>query len=259
MNIKMIATDLDGTLLRSDSTISDYTYSILEKCRANGIKVTYATARSNSGKIPTLDELVDGYVYNNGAKAYVGETLVYNKVISIADVRGLLVAADKAGIKIAAESNGVYYGNFDITKELTFPYPIQSRENINFNTIDIEVEKIIAAPESADKSTEAADLINNHLPEDACLLIREEGLLMVVIHKEAIKSKGVAALAEYWGIKQSETAAFGDDTIDIDLLEYCGIGVAVSNALDEVKASADYVCESNDNDGVAKWIEGYLS
>ena len=49
--------------------------------------------------------------------------------------------------------------------------------------------------------------------------------------------------------------AFGDDVNDIDMVQRCGIGVAVSNAIDAVKEVADYICDSNDDDGVAKWIE----
>jgi hydroxymethylpyrimidine pyrophosphatase-like HAD family hydrolase len=62
-------------------------------------------------------------------------------------------------------------------------------------------------------------------------------------------------LAKIWNIEPSEIAAFGDDLNDIDLLRYAGYGVAMENALDEVKAVADYICDTNDNDGVAKWLE----
>jgi len=260
MNIKMIVTDLDGTLLHRndgmDTAISDYTISILEKCRAKGIKVVYATARDDGATVPTLSPLVDGFVHNNGAKAYADDILVYNRAIPMDDVRDLLAAADNAGVKVAAESNGVYYGNFNITGKWGWT---QAYKNADFNTLDIEVEKIFAMVDTTDESKCVELLINKYLSNDLWLLAREEWSFVVIIHKEAIKSKGVAALAEHWGIKPSEIVAFGDDTIDIDLLEYCGIGVAVSNALDDVKAVADYICESNDNDGVAKWLEEYIA
>jgi len=83
-NIKMIVTDLDGTLLRKNDgfnpAISDYTLSILKKCQDKGIKIVYATARDDGATIPVLSELVDGYVHNNGAKrtavivVYTGES-----------------------------------------------------------------------------------------------------------------------------------------------------------------------------------------
>lgn len=56
----------------------------------------------------------------------------------------------------------------------------------------------------------------------------------------------------------SEIVAFGDDLNDIDMLTECGYGIAVDNAVQEVKKIADFICESNDNDGVAKYIEKYI-
>ena len=77
----------------------------------------------------------------------------------------------------------------------------------------------------------------------------------MVMHKDATKAKAIEELARIWGISQSEIVAFGDDLNDIDMLSYAGISVAMGNALDEVKAVADFICETCDNDGVAKWIE----
>jgi len=261
MNIKMIATDLDGTLLHGNdgfnTSVSDYTLSVLKKCRAKGIKITYATARDAGAPVPALAEMVDGYVQNNGAKAYIGDTLVYKRAIPIESVRDLLIAADNAGVKITAEQDGTFYGNFSNREGWVWQWP-SSHENIDFNTLDIEANFLVAIANSPEESKTAEQVIKKYLPDDLNLLILEKGVLLVVLHKDAIKSKGVAALAAHWGIEPSEIAAFGDATIDIDLLEYCGAGVAVSNAIDEVKNVADYICESNDNDGVAKWIEKYI-
>jgi hydroxymethylpyrimidine pyrophosphatase-like HAD family hydrolase len=75
------------------------------------------------------------------------------------------------------------------------------------------------------------------------------------MHRDATKAKAVAAVANYLDIEQTEIVAFGDDANDIDLLQYCGVSVAVSNAINEVTAVADHICDDNDNDGVAKWLE----
>ena len=86
------------------------------------------------------------------------------------------------------------------------------------------------------------------------LKVARDGLGQIM-HKDATKANAVAALARYWIIAQSEIVAFGDDLNDIDLLIYAGVGVAVANALDEVRAIAKYICDANENDGVAKWLE----
>ena len=63
------------------------------------------------------------------------------------------------------------------------------------------------------------------------------------------------ALADFLGIEPAEVAAFGDDYSDVKMIAACGFGVAMSNAIDEVKAVADYICGSNDEGGAARWIE----
>ena len=61
-----------------------------------------------------------------------------------------------------------------------------------------------------------------------------------------------------WGINKAEIVAFGDDLNDIDLLTHAGVSVAMKNALESVKEIADHICDTNDNDGVAKWLEENL-
>jgi len=217
----MIVTDLDNTLLNNRSEISDYTKATLERCRARGVKIAYATARDAGATDRAMNALFDGAVCSNGAKAYVGDTLIHSRVIAPENLQDFLAAADAAGIEL-----------------------------------DIEPERILVI--DADESLDAAAVIRRHLPEELHLLVREQGLVLVVLHREASKSGGTAALAAHWGIEPSEIAAFGDDTIDIDLLAYCGIGVAVANAPAQVKAAADSVCGPNDEDGVARWIEEHV-
>jgi hydroxymethylpyrimidine pyrophosphatase-like HAD family hydrolase len=76
-----------------------------------------------------------------------------------------------------------------------------------------------------------------------------------IMHRNATKSQAIATLAAHWDIKSEEIVAFGDDLNDIDMLQYAGIGIAMGNALDDVKAVSDYVCDTNENDGIAKWLE----
>ena len=98
------------------------------------------------------------------------------------------------------------------------------------------------------------EYINSILPIDLYLIaLREhDGQIM---HKEATKFKAVEALSRYWKIEPLEIVAFGDDLNDIDMLSWTGIGVAMGNAVDEVLTTADEVCLSNDEDGIAVWIE----
>jgi hydroxymethylpyrimidine pyrophosphatase-like HAD family hydrolase len=78
---------------------------------------------------------------------------------------------------------------------------------------------------------------------------------MQIMNKSVTKWNGVKAMLDVCNISASETTYFGDDHDDVEPIRMCGVGVAVSNAIDEVKAVADYIAESNDEDGVARFIE----
>jgi hydroxymethylpyrimidine pyrophosphatase-like HAD family hydrolase len=73
--------------------------------------------------------------------------------------------------------------------------------------------------------------------------------------KSATKEKAIEALCSHLGFKTEEIAAFGDDFNDIGMLTLCGRGLAMKNAIQEVKDCADEICLSNEEDGVARWIE----
>ena len=82
-----------------------------------------------------------------------------------------------------------------------------------------------------------------------------EGKLVQIMSTESTKWNGVKVMLETLGIKQNEAVYFGDDNDDIEPIKNCGVGVAVSNAISEVLDVADFITESNDMDGVARYIE----
>lgn len=76
-----------------------------------------------------------------------------------------------------------------------------------------------------------------------------------IMNKKATKWNGIQLMLSAMGVSPEETVYFGDDNDDIEPLENCGTGVALANAIEAVKEAADVVTESNDEDGVARWIE----
>lgn len=248
MTIKMIVTDLDGSLLRDNKTISERSLSAILRCRELGIKTVFATGRGGSTLHIVPSHLFDGFVRNNGAHAYVGEDLLYSRILPVETVRELLVACNAAGIHVSAELDNIHFCNFDIPEEWMVDY-----KKVDFRTHDVDAEKILAIIESLD----TVKLVKEHISADMHLYLSNDGYAMVM-HKDATKSAAVSALAAYWNIEQDEIVSFGDDINDIDLLEYSGIGIAMGNALCEVKTAADHICDTNENDGIAKWLEANL-
>ena len=76
-------------------------------------------------------------------------------------------------------------------------------------------------------------------------------------NRNAVKWNAVKAAAEYYNINTDMVVAFGDDINDLEMIKNCGVGVAVENGIEEVKSVAKFICDISDNDGVAKWLEGF--
>ena len=245
MNIEMIVTDLDDTLLRRDKTVSRYTESVLRRCREAGINTVIATGRGHPEVVAPIN-LFDGIIANNGANIFSGG-IELHRCIPYLQARSLLLACVEKGLRLTSQFGDMHYTNFDISK--IWP-SIKDFEIVDFVSHTLDSEKIIIEG----VTLEDAAFIEQHLTDDMYLVVARDGLGMVM-HREATKSAAVVELANQWNITQNKIAAFGDDLNDIDLLTYAGIGVAMDNALDEVKVTADYVCGDCDDDGVAKWLE----
>ena len=248
MDIKMAVFDLDGTLLRTDKTVSARTIEALKLCQSKGIKTVYATGRGSSADVIVPPELFDGKITMNGALTKIENKIVRNCLIPCLTARPFLLACDKRGLKMTSEITGMHYTNFTIPEDWTDV--VKNWEITDFSQHDKDAEKIY----TYDLTPADITFINEILPEDLYMVMAVDGLAMIM-NKDSTKSKAVTALAVYWGIKQSEIAAFGDDLNDIDLLNHVGISIAMENALYNVKAAADHICDTNDNDGVAKWLE----
>jgi len=248
--IKMIVTDLDGTLLRTDKTISSHTISTLSRCKQAGIKLAYATGRGGSAAKIVPAGLFDGSAIANGASAVADSTVIYNRVILYQHARPLLMACDQRGLIISSQLGRMDYANYNISE--IWPI-IHNFMIVDFATHDKDAEKII----TTNLTQEDIKFINSRLPACTYMVISVDNVAMIM-HKDATKSKAIAALASHWGIAREEIVAFGDDLNDLDMLAYAGMGVAVGNALDKVKDIADFVCQSNDDDGVAMWLDAHI-
>ena len=252
MNIRAMVFDLDRTLLRSDKSISAYTESVLERCRAKGIYSIIATARPPRA-IGVYEEMIrpDAAVTMNGASLRMNGRERRSVSMDSADARRLIEEIDRKlpGRPWSLEAESWLYANFDTSTRWDGPpAPIISVDTVP----DERVYKVLAELNEAGD----ADILRSLLPENTYLEIAE-GTLGMVIHREATKMQGVLAALGELGVRPEDAAAFGDDLADIEMLKNCGCGVAVGNALPEVKDAADFIAESNDEDGVAKWLEAY--
>ncbi|MEA4824053.1 MAG: HAD family hydrolase [Clostridiaceae bacterium] len=250
MRVSMIVSDLDGTLLRSDKTISDYTVSIFECCRARGIKLVFATGRpiravtAYHRRIPC-----DGAVYHNGAVAENDGVVLLRCGIppeATNDILSAVLKVDPAA-RVCLEIEDRLYGNFDASDI----WPGVETVYTEFTDLPRLFADKILLPMSTKEELDAAARV---LPREYYIQMSENTVGMIM-NRGATKRNAVRALSARFDIPMSQIAAFGDDYNDVEMLRDCGVGVAVENAIQEARDAAGFVCGANDSDGVARWIE----
>ena len=248
MNVKMIATDLDCTLLRTDKTVSEYTVNVLSRCRERGIKLVFVTARPPSMVKEFTDVLSpDAVCVNNGSCIFIECNPPVKFFFEQETQRSLLreLSRNDSFYRISAQTGEKDYTSTADTGYKTYMDFTQETDE-RFGLIAFHYRNI----------KEVARVLQPY--RDIRYHFVSGTDLVDIFPEHASKISSIKIVAAHWGINVANIAAFGDDYNDIDLLRECGIGVAVENAIDEAKAAANYICDSNDNDGMAKWIEANI-
>ena len=248
--MKLIVTDLDNTLLKSDKSISRYTAEILCKCREKGILISFASARAESAMTRFIDLISpDFLISSGGATISVHGKIIHKTLISRENVKTILEMSrsftNGKGL-ITLDCTDGYYCNFiptDADRGASAKYS-------DFVDFDIPCYKITVV-------LEKDEWVEQILQEcKDCYYVSYTGeTWRKFATKGADKGNALRILCSHLNIDLSETVAFGDDCNDLEMLKTADIGVAMGNAIDKIKAIADYVTDTNDNDGVAKWLE----
>lgn len=247
-----IVTDLDGSLLREDKKISLYSRRIFFKCKKMGIKIIFATARPLRLVDVYCDNIKpDALIILNGAKIYLNNKLMMSYDIKNEDlllvIKYIMDYIDSSNFFI--EIDGNMYSRYDNNKES----PIALIHSLADLT-NKKAEKILITGIHID----AIKRLQLFLPANLHIIIEKANEKMLACHilnKNASKFNGIKFLSEDLNINIENIIAFGDDVCDIEMIEKCGIGIAMDNGIDEVKTVSKYICQSNDKDGIAKWIE----
>ena len=252
-NISIILSDLDGTLFRNDKSISDYTKQIIRQAQAKGLLFGICTARAKVNAVKFLEGIEpDILITNGGGIVYYRDKKIYNCEFSVEEIRRLIAAAFEVfgkDVIISADNENSLYSN--------------SREELGdkfwtFNDFsDFRETCMKMCIESLDK--EKVEKVVSVIGLDQIDYLPFSDIPWYKLSKKAAtKEKAIEELCRHLNITSSQIAAFGDDFNDIGMLTLCGKGIAMENAIEEVKQAAGQVCASNENDGVAKWIKENL-
>jgi Cof subfamily protein (haloacid dehalogenase superfamily) len=257
---KVVATDLDGTVVRSDGTISSRTRAALTAAREAGALIVVATGRPPRwlAGIAEATGHAGTAICANGALTYdlANEQVVSYRELDIEVVRHVMerLRADVPGIAFAIERvDGQFAHEPDY-------HPRWEPENSTIigdlePVFDVPVSKLLGRVEGAG-SDDLLAMARAAIPPGIANLTHSsiDGLLEVMACN-VTKASALEQLIAGQGLSAADVVAFGDMPNDVEMIAWAGHGVAVANAHPEVLAAADEVTGTNDADGVAEVLE----
>lgn len=252
---KLILLDLDGTLLRSDKTVSDYTLDVLERCRAKGCKVAICTARGASNAEKYIARVKPDFVVSSGgALVLAGKETVYCSLFSAEETARMIETALALtnGGEITVDTLTRHYWNYKIDPHSA---AMGWGDTIHTDYRDFREPSLKICVQTTEEAVARA--VAESVP--GCDWARfSDGDWFKFSKDTATKEHAIAAISAATGITPAEMIAFGDDYVDIGMLKLCGCGVAMGNAIEAVRRAADDITETNDADGIAKYLERRL-
>jgi len=265
--IRLLAVDLDDTLLRSDLTISYRTRSAIKKAEDAGVKVVLASGRVSAAMEPFarilgMHRRLGYLICNNGT--VIQETLAGNIAYEIRmDSKSALAAFDLADAEdfpvqiyegdVMYVSRHNEYTEYD--KKLTGLRQVvvenfRAMVGGGCHKLLIPGDPVLLAP--------LEKLFRAYL-EDDVTLFTSKPYFLEILPARTDKGTALARVAEFLGIRREEVLAVGDSMNDEAMLRWAGTGVAMVNGNERIKAIADFVTErTNDDDGIVEVIEKYV-
>lgn len=250
---KLILLDLDFTLLHSDRTISCYSLEVLRRFQEKGVLVGFSTNRG----VTVIQEYIqqvnpDVVVCNGGAAIFYKNELIHTETFSGEESHKIFAAVYKYcgdQAEITCDTLDKLYWNRKDDKSDNYSTNSVYDDFKNFSepvmkfcvqTTDEEKARLIAS------SVDCVDFLRfSDIP------------WYKFSSKKATKEQAVDFLSDYLKIPVTQMVAFGDDFSDMGMLQRCGTGVAMLNAIPAVKEIADDITLSCDEDGVARWLEAH--
>lgn len=264
---KLIALDLDGTTLNNEAKLSSRTQAVIHQAVKAGYLVSIVTGRPNRLSENLYDQLalktpMINFNGNLGILPHKNWPREYQYTIDKEIVMELLANRQKLGLNlIAVEGRDLFLANRGISNGFGF-FPsvlranqILSQKSLTANPISITVQL-----ESHEQKTELMTYMKRNFGDQIDVSPWGGPHPIVEIATKGVhKATGLKFLADYYGILQKDIIAFGDEANDASMMSFAGIGVAMKNAIDSIKKSANDITDyTNDQDGVARYLETHL-
>lgn len=291
---KLLALDMDGTLLNENKEISKENIIAIKKAKQLGVKIVIASGRTIQGIEKYLEELdllsEDNYcvvcsgaiVMNNTKEKIIqSDPLSYEEFTYVFElVKQLHITLNMYSDESILIHSSNYYSRFDAIAN-NIPLQIMDFNSLDKNTL---ITKIMLINEDLSIVEEMQALFPNIILEESGIIAKEDynkelfkdisklpkrflekfnvskvtPFNVEVMKKSSNKRSGLEKIAEQFKIKPCEIICIGDSGNDKQMIEYAGLGVAMGNAFQEIKEIADYVTLTNEENGVAHVIEKFI-
>ncbi|WP_029201508.1 HAD family hydrolase [Oribacterium sp. NK2B42] len=266
---KVLFIDIDGTLVNYETVIPQSAIDAIRKARSNGHKVYVCTGRSKAEVYENIWNIgLDGMIGGNGAYVEDAGRVIIHQHITEEQCRHIVDWLQDRKHEFYLESSNGLFGseNFEKASEpvLKLYMGRKGKDASNVTVRSIFPNMIFDGELYRDDVDKISFILNSYQDYiDASEEFKdlnvgtwggagELALFGDFYSKGITKAHAISVLLEHLGMKQEDTIAFGDAKIDIPMLEYCKIGVAMGNGGDEIKAMADYVTAGVDEDGLYK-------
>lgn len=272
---KLIFLDVDGTLVDYHNRIPESAIRAIRQARENGHLVYVCTGRSRAEMQPELWEIgLDGMIGGNGSYVEHQGQVIMHQLLSEEDSRAIVDWLHERGLEFYLESNNGLFAseNFRERARETLRIYSMNKGKTAEEVADQEVEDVIHGMifdgqlyrNDLNKVSFVLDSYQDHLDSKQAFpqLVAntwggrgESALFGDLGVKDIDKAHAISVLLDHLGASQTDTIAFGDAKIDISMLDYCAIGVAMGNGGAEILAMADMITDDVEEDGLYNAFE----
>ena len=260
MSIRLVVSDVDGTIVRTDKSLAPSTMEAARRLQAAGVPLAIVSARPPRG-MRWIQEALDlkGPLagFNGGALVGPDERLIEQRLVPEPAARTALALYKARGI-----SAWLFTSDEWLVLDPNGPHVDHERHTVRFDERVVDsfepyldkAGKVVGVTDDA-PLLEAAESELQHILGDTANATRSQTYYLDVTHREANKGNAIRLLAAAQGISVAEVAVLGDMMNDVPMFEVAGFSVAMGNATDEVKALASAVTSGNDRDGWAEAVD----
>lgn len=266
MDIKLIAFDIDGTLINSKGEVLEETRGLIKDLREKGYRVVLCTGRPFNGYWwirEGLDLMGEDDISINSTGAHIRENAtgrdIAKKVLSKADIEKIASFKDDDRVNFAIWTRDIIYTNDPVNDGFLRDQYLLDMPRLKYESIDDIPQDLTRACFTADADVldEFEKRHREELEKDY-MVMRNAKNIMEILNKKAGKLEAMTYLVDYLSIDLDNVIYFGDGANDVKTLKAVGVGVAMGNGREATKEAADQVIGTNDEPSIADFLRDYL-